>query len=101
MIDDRAHLVEARELVRAPDLRQPRKEKGVEEEAGCEEAEGERWSLSSRTLSRLVLQQLLAGAVRPYLRLVRVLHLDALCESSDVVGLFERMNRPFRAVGGK
>ncbi len=55
------------------------------------EAEVDRWPPHSRTLPRLALEQLRAGEVRPYLRLIRVLDLRALWQNRDRATLLRRM----------
>lgn len=57
------------------------------------EAVAERWPPHARGLSRLAVQQLLAGEVRPYLRLVRALDLRPLWSLRDRAGLLAQMIR--------
>ncbi|MCY1054094.1 hypothetical protein [Nannocystis sp. SCPEA4] len=55
------------------------------------EAVADRWPAPGRGLSRLAVRQLLAGDVRPYLRLVRALDLRPLWSMRDHPVLLERM----------
>lgn len=55
------------------------------------EAVVDRWPVHQRDLPRLVARQLIAGDVRPCLRLVRVLDLRPLWQVSDRAALLQRM----------
>ena len=55
------------------------------------EAEAHRWPPDARTLPRFALGQLIAGEIRPYLRLIRALDLRVLWQVRDRPALVHRM----------
>ncbi len=67
--------------------------RGLEEATEQVEAVVERWPAATRAPTRIVLQQLLNGEIRPYLRLLRVLDLRPLWRVRDRDGLLRRIIR--------